>query len=387
MKKTFVVHCVFLALLAVFCFDSNVFAKDKPLEVKIFHSPRCKACIKTIHEIIPVIAEKYSRQVQWQYYDITRPENYPVYLELKKMAGRPMQMPAILVNQVILIGINEIADSLSLLIQDQLLRKDMPLVVQSSNVSALEYFKGLGPLAVVGAGLIDGVNPCAFTVVVFFISFLSVMGYRRREMVLIGSAYIFAVFVTYLILGFGFFKAFYNLKAFYVISKVVYLTIGGVSLFLGCLAVNDYLKYRKTKNTDDMALGLPPFIKNKIHNIVGAYYRKDKNARTKSLLGLVASALVVGFMISMLEAVCTGQIYLPTIIFVLKNNMLQTKALFYLILYNLMFILPLIIVFILALTGTSSGQFEAFARRHLGLIKILMAAVFYGLGLALWLSA
>ena len=238
----------------------------------------------------------------------------------------------------------------------------------------------------ISAGLVDGVNPCAFTVIVFFISFLTFMGYKKRETAWIGAAYIFAVFLTYLGIGFGLFKALYYFKFFYLISKIVYVAIGALSLFLAGLSLRDYIIYKRTGNTDEMALQLPAYIKMKIHNIMGGFYRKEKNSQNKTLFALIWSALIVGFLVSLLEAVCTGQLYLPTIVFVLKDGTLRGRALFYLIIYNLMFILPLIGVLVLALMGVSSKQFESYTRKNLGIVKLVMAAVFLALGVFLLIS-
>jgi hypothetical protein len=98
---------------------------------------------------------------------------------------------------------------------------------------------------------------------------------------------------------------------------------------------------------------------------------------------LVLSALVSGFLVSLLEAVCTGQTYLPTIVFVLKTTPYKLPAFLFLVIYNLMFILPLVAIFILALLGTTSGQFSRFLKTHLLKIKLLMAVLFFGLGLFL----
>ena len=62
---------------------------------------------------------------------------------------------------------------------------------------------------------------------------------------------------------------------------------------------------------------------------------------------------------------------------------MRGQALLYLALYNVMFIVPLIVVFILAYYGTSSKQFTDFLRKHAGAVKIGMAIVF--LLLAAWL--
>lgn len=359
---------------------------QKPLLVRVFHSPRCKACLKTIHDIIPPVAKKYGDRLAWEYVDTTDPENYKCFLRLPREAGQAVSTPTIVIGRRIMAGMTEAADSLDKTVQEELEAAAKPLSLEQCPVDLLERFKKFGAMAVIGAGIIDGINPCAFTVIVFFVSFLSVMGYKRRETAWIGAAYAFAVFATYLVLGFGFFRALYYFKFFYLFSKIIYIVIGVLSLFLGGVAIRDYILYKKTGNTEEMALQLPAFIKKRIHSLVGSYYRKEKKDQSRTLLGLVGSALAVGFLVSLLEAVCTGQIYLPTIIFVLKEGTLRAKALFYLIAYNVMFILPLILVLVLALTGVSSQQFETYARRHLGLVKLAMAAVFLALGAFLLIS-
>ncbi|MDD5020273.1 MAG: hypothetical protein PHS61_07660 [Candidatus Omnitrophica bacterium] len=351
----------------------------------MFHQIHCQACAKLIRDVIPPLADKFGGRVRWTYLDILERENYEIFLQLEKDLQKGLGTPTVVVGRRVLIGLAQNADKLGSVIEEQLKQggagEPSPL---RGGINIFEHFRSFGPLAVIGAGLVDGINPCAFTVIVFFVSFLSVMGYRRREMAVIGLAYILAVFVTYLAIGLGLFNIFYRLDAFFLLSRGLYFLIGALSMFLGGLAVRDYLLYKKTGKTDDMALQLPGPVKRKIHALVGEYYRKTPEGRAKALGGLFVSALVVGFLISLLEAVCTGQLYLPTIVIVLKEGSLRARALFYLVLYNFMFIIPLVGVLSLALLGTTSRDFEGFAKKRLGLIKITMAAVFLGLGLALW---
>ena len=118
------------------------------------------------------------------------------------------------------------------------------------------------------------------------------------------------------------------------------------------------------------------------------HYRKPKETANPTgafskISRLVLSAIVTGFMVSLLEAVCTGQLYLPTITFILKTTSLKLKAFTYLLVYNIMFIIPLIAIFLLALFGVTSGQFAQFIRKHMVSIKLLMAVVFISLGVLL----
>ena len=98
-----------------------------------------------------------------------------------------------------------------------------------------------------------------------------------------------------------------------------------------------------------------------------------------SLWRLLLAALAVGFIVSLLEAVCTGQVYVPTVVLIMQDPALRLKATAYLLLYNLMFVMPLVAVFILALAGCESKAFNDFLKKHLGLTKILLCLVFLGL--------
>jgi len=114
---------------------------------------------------------------------------------------------------------------------------------------------------------------------------------------------------------------------------------------------------------------------------------RAKDIEALSPLSLAFSALVIGFTVSILEAACTGQVYVPTIVYILKSTSLRLKALSYLLLYNLMFILPLLAVFVLSFLGFSSKQFNDLLKRNIGPIKFLMFGLFFSLGvLILWIG-
>jgi len=377
----------FILLVSGFIFSpearAGLFGR-RQVEVTVFFLPSCKACHKVMEDIIPPIALRYGSQVRWIYLDTNEIGNYSKFLSLQSLTTRDLGTPSVLVGDRVLVGVNEAADSLDKYIAEELKNSGGgDFVLEGTGVDLLKRFRSFGVWTVVGAGLADGFNPCAFTVVVFFISFLTLMGYKRHETALIGALYIVAVFLTYLALGFGFFKAFYMMRGFHTLSKVIYLSIGALSVFLGVLSVKDYIIFKKTGRAGDMALQLPQPVKNKIHSIVTEYYRKDKSGRQKALFGLGVSALAVGFLISLLEAVCTGQLYLPTIVFVLKEGSLRARALIYLIIYNFMFILPLVFVLLAALAGATAKDFETYAKKHTGFVKLAMALVFLSLGLVL----
>jgi len=266
--------------------------------------------------------------------------------------------------------------------ESPLLKLKLTAHVQRKQSAAIKRFLSWGLLTVAGAGLIDGINPCAFTVLVFFISFLNFVGYRKRELLVLGIVFILAVFLTYILLGLGLFKFIQSLEAFTWFSKIIYLGTASLAIILGIYSLYDCYIYRKTGNPEDVKLRLPDFIKQKIHKTVQSASRNKKKALTE----LAGAVFLSGFIVSLLESVCTGQTYIPTIAYVFKEPGLRIHALGYLVLYNLMFILPLVIILIAALAGAGSEAFSRLARKHLGTVKLLTAALFFLLGILLFIA-
>ena len=249
--------------------------------------------------------------------------------------------------------------------------------VEPEGISAHKsVFKRLTFWMIAGAGLIDGINPCAFAVIVFFISFLSVYKYTRREMIVVGTSYCVAVFLAYVLLGLGAFKFLYALQGFYYVMWAVKAGTVLLCVVFLALSVYDFVHYARTKDASGLVLQLPANYKTFIHKVMHAFL-KD---RQKSVWRLGAAAAAVGFIVSLVEAVCTGQVYLPTIVVVLKEAGEHFwRAAGYLLFYNLMFIVPLAAVFLLALAGCESKTFGGWLKKHLGLTKILMCLVFLAL--------
>ena len=354
----------------------------------IFYSPNCHKCIETKAQLIPDIEKEFKGRIQIEYRDITDIENYKLLLSLKEKYGSKLEniLPVFYFQGHFLNGRGQIKEGLRVLISQSLSQR-LQWKQGLPSIDLLAYFKTFEPFAVISAGLTDGINPCAFTVIVFFISFLSLQGYKKRELIIIGLSFIFAVFITYLAIGLGLFSFLYKLSGFWIISKIFNLTVGVLSIILGILALYDFFKFKRTAQTEGLLLQLPQAVKNRIHSLIGLHYRRTKEEGGKALkvhiLRLALSALIVGFLVSILEAVCTGQVYLPTITFVLKASHLKLQALGYLILYNIMFIVPLFIIFLFALMGVTSEQFSKVLKRHLSAIKIVMAILFFGLGIFL----
>jgi cytochrome c biogenesis protein CcdA len=273
-------------------------------------------------------------------------------------------VPALFIGEVALVGTQEIKKNfrLSTVYEQGLVPVGETLVGESTDTNLLLRFRKFSPVSVAAAGLLDGVNPCAFAVLVFFLSYLAFTGRERRKLIVIGIVFIAAIFITYLLLGFGIFKFLEILKRFQIIISIIYIVTAAVALVLAFFNITDSIKARGG-DTRRLALQLSDRMKRLTHSII------RRHASSKYI---VIVAGLTGFLISLFEFGCTGQIYLPTIVYIFDMPGFSYRALMFLILYNTMFIIPLLIIlFAVAVFGVKS---EIVGRKLASRIPVVKAA-------------
>jgi uncharacterized membrane protein YhdT len=227
-------------------------------------------------------------------------------------------------------------------------------------------------LQILASGLADGFNPCTFSVLVFLVSFLTFTGRTKREIFLTGGVFTAAVFVTYFFLMLGMMATVQQAIAFKVVSVAVSAFVVILSATLAVMNVVDVVRYRRTGRTTESFVQLPMFIKQKIHGAIRTGLSSTR---------LVLAALPLGFFVALFESLCSGTMMLPTIRIMLHEPDVwdsgpSARALMWLVAYNLAFIAPLIVVFVLSYFGTTSKMLQDFGRKHFELSKIILALVF-----------
>jgi cytochrome c biogenesis protein CcdA len=245
-----------------------------------------------------------------------------------------------------------------------------------SGISIIERFKSFGVITIVFAGLIDGINPCAFATIIFLVSYLSLLGRKGKEVLLIGFSYTLAVFLTYFLigmLGLSILEKIRQFNTLTIITNIIFIVTGMIAIVLAIYSLYDYYLFRKSRNSE-MVLQLPRKIKLKIHKII-----REKTKVHHFVIG----SFVIGFLVSIQELFCTGQVYLPTLVYMSNLMEYRSQAYLYLVLYNLLFILPLVVIFLLIYWGISSKKLGNWVQRKTGLTKILMSLIFFALGIIL----
>jgi len=241
--------------------------------------------------------------------------------------------------------------------------------------SILIRFRSFGALTVIAAGLVDGLNPCAFATIVFFISYLAFTGRKGRDILLVGGMFTLGVFLTYLGVGVGLLKFLASLPFLPAISRYLYGFTAVLCLLLAAGSLYDWYQARRGR-PEEMKLKLPTRMRRRINRVI----REGAGARA-----IAGVAFITGAVVSLIELACTGQVYLPTILFVLGVPALRVRALAYLLVYNVVFAAPLVVVLLLAYWGTTSERLGQFINRRAGAIKLATAGLFTLL--AVWMIA
>ncbi len=379
-------------LLLVVVTLSIAWAEERKLRLIFFGSPTCGECMTVKEELLNSFKESHSDRIEIEIRDITDKQDFYYLDTLETIYGVENPAPIELYfPDTCLIGFEDIMSGGYALIEEYLesperwyphkaeldLKGEEASEESSRNEKIKKKFSEFSFIAILAAGLADGINPCAIATMIFLISFLALKKRTRREVLAVGLSFTATVFITYLLLGVGAFNALSMLQKHLWISKLIKWAAIVFAGTVGIISFVDAFRFKKTGSAEDIKLQLPDTVKNMIHKVISSNLSGRR---------LVFGAVITGFLVTLLEAVCTGQVYLPTIILMTKEQGLKLQGWLYLILYNFLFVLPLLIVMVFAYFGLSWEQLSKTTRKYLTLLKIVLGIVMIALALFLFLS-
>jgi len=345
------------------------------LELRYYYTPGCRSCENFIAKELPQLEVNYGVNAHLVRRDLLDPKVYEEFAQAAKELGTSVTaIPALRIGNVLLQGDAEIESRLPGLLMVSRDAADVPPTPQPGNGSE-EKGASLAVVPVLIAGLVDGVNPCAFTTLIFLLASLALAGRGRTEVLVIGALFTLSVFLTYLGVGLGLFAALRAASAVAIVSLILRWLLFAVLVVFAILSVYDYFKIRSGK-ASEILLQLPNSLKLKIHASI------RNRAKTTAL---AFSSLGLGFVVSIFEFACTAQVYLPTLAYLARQKG-RSDAIGLLVLYNLAFIAPLVVVFIASYLGVGSKRIATIFQKRMGAVKLGLAAVFVALAVLTILS-
>lgn len=350
--------------------------EEKPIHVLYFYKTGCQACDRADLDL-NVIAETYPQVLISR---VSIEEEQALAWWLGKLLGLPedgrLDAPALFVGSDHLPSNDWTLLNIQALLEEYRTSGAEPTWEAFGPAERAEAERELGErytlswgraLTVLGAGLVNGLNPCAFVTIVFFLSYLAFIGRKGREVLVVGAMFTFGVFSAYLLTGLGLNQLIEPLAGVQATLKLwVYGFTALLCLALAGISLHDYIKARQGK-ADEMKLKLSLNLRRRVNRLI----REGSQMRA-----FYAVAFLVGALISLIQLTCTSPIYIGILFFIHGGQDMQANAYLYLLLFNLAYIVPLVVLFLLAYFGTSSEQLGSFITRRTAAIKMLTLVVF-----------
>jgi cytochrome c biogenesis protein CcdA len=333
-----------------------------PVTAFYFYGDGCSHCEK----VKPLIADLQTRYPELS---LTRlevynnPDNGQKFLEMSRKYGVANPgIPVVFIGNSTLLGDTEITERFE---SEILAEKER---IASCNGTAQPATPNQDPTCtpespqlslplVIFAAMVDSTNPCGLSVLVFLLIPM-VAAESRRRILLVGGAYIAAMFLFHLLVGIGLFSVI-SLSGF---SRTFALVGGAVALLLGIITITDVLRNKET-----FILSIPESQK----GLLGNYIR----------IASLPAAFVLGILAGILGFSCTGGIYI-SILGLMGREMTVMSGLPWLVLYNLVYVLPLILITLLVAYGISleradkmRAKYKRRLRMVIGVILVILGAV------------
>lgn len=215
---------------------------------------------------------------------------------------------------------------------------------------------------VVGGSLVDAINPCAFAVLIILLTKV-LIDKNKKRVLLSGGAFALAIFIAYMLMGLGIYQTFGLFGETLTFMRV----IGVLAILIGLLNMKDFFWY-------------------------GAGFKMEVpmswRPTMKMLLEAVTNPLTafgIGLVVSLFLLPCTSGPYV-VVLAMLQNAETFGIAFMYLILYNLIFVLPMIGITIGVYYGLSLAKTEEKRKQNLRVLHLVAGLVMVAMGVWILLS-
>ena len=181
----------------------------------------------------------------------------------------------------------------------------------------------------------DSINPCAFAVMLLLLSTIFSKSKSKKKTIAAGLLFSLAIFLSYLLIGMGFYKV----LGYAGVTTAFKRVVGGVGLLIALANIKDYFWYG-----EGFLMEVPLAWRPKMMKIIQS---------AVSPIG----AFVIGILVSLFLLPCSSGPYLVVLGLLKSENVsIAGLGIGYLVIYNLIFILPMLVITLLVGTGQSSVE-------------------------------
>ncbi len=343
----------------------NIAFSNTTVTAVYFYGDGCTHC-ETVQPLLDKLRQKYPDLHLEMLEVFHNATNQQTFVEMNRQYNTGNSgIPVIFIGDRALVGETEIKDHF----EERILAEEQRTTPCTSNASAFSDPRqnscssaaSLSIPVVTVSALADSSNPCALSVLIFLLVSIAAAGTRKR-ILLAGGLYTAAVFLFHLFLGIGLLSTI----SLYGLSKPFSLLGATIAVILGAITIFDLLK-----NTENFTFAITDSGK----SLIGHY------VRTASL----PAAFVLGILPGLFGFSCTGGIYIG-ILGLMGRSLTLATGLFWLFLYNIIFVLPLVIVTLLFAFGLSPERADQWKTDNRRVLRLIIGLIMISLGVIIFLG-
>ncbi|MGQ9479495.1 MAG: cytochrome c biogenesis CcdA family protein [Thermoproteota archaeon] len=359
---------LFLVIIALITFSSSAILYASPNEITVYYFvvEGCTHC-DSVENYIDGIRPKYPEVVFKRFDLFENGTNIDILISIMKSFGLGEtfpNLPVLFVGETYLVGENNITASLeAILLQyatGALEYNDKAGEVIRNIANNVTELDNILPriISVITMAFVDSLNPCAFATIILLITYSLSIGSSNKMLMICGS-FILGVLASYLIIGITLLQV---LGFFAEYRVAIRYFIGLITIFLGILEFKEAFLYGKW-----FSLEKPGIINTFLNK-----YSYSMNAGAGLLMGMAVSAV---------EFSCTGVAYVPTLYLISKTSPFLECLL--LLIYNIIFVLPLIAILILTYLGRRLVEIDSWRIEKRRYLRLIMGIVLLIIGVAI----
>jgi len=221
----------------------------------------------------------------------------------------------------------------------------------------------LTPWAVACGAAVDAINPCALSILILLMASMLIEEEKRKKALITGFSFIAAVYLSYFLMGIGALALIRSYTLTY--SRYFYDVVGGIAILFGLLNIKDYFWYGGAGFIMEVPLRWRPKMKELIRKATNPW-----------------GAFVIGLIISLFLLPCLSGPYVVILGMIAARTTLL-KGFIYMIVYNLIFILPMSIVVVAMYFGLPPEKAEQWRKNKLRLLHLIAGIILIALGIVI----
>lgn len=393
MKKLWIIVIFVLVFLisSVFLFGKNFVAGGAVLDDKIvtedsvtahiFYGQGCPHCA-TMHSFLEEMSGNYPELIVKEHEVYFDKEGRELFQKMAAAFGHTIQgVPTIFIDEKVFAGGGTstktyLENEIKRCIAEGCLDSEARIngeVTQTTEISGetdpfenpekTETIKKLTIPAVISAAVVDAINPCAFAVLIILLTTILAAKVKKRVL-WAGLAFTFSIFISYYLMGLGLYSAIQAAG----VSHVFFIIVGVLAIVLGLFNLKDYLWYGKWF-VMEVPISWRPKLKAVIRGVTS-----------------VPGAFLIGFVVSLFLLPCTSGPYI-VILGLLSKVATRNYALLLLVMYNLIFVLPMLAITLVIYFGfTTVEKAEEWRTKRLKVLHLIAGVIMLLLGIAMLLS-